>query len=113
MIHQRRVFRLTPAASPSQLVDELVDRSQTRCTAFSYGDLVFANDAFSEDGAQEYAVVRGDRQIDSITFSWIENRAHTVAYIEKLLAGAPGVDMGAVALRTNHPAASNSCPLCD
>lgn len=112
MIHQRRIFRVTPAASPSELVDKLVDQSWTLCTAFSLGDLVFANDAFSEDGAQEYAVVRDGRQIESITFSWIKDRAHPVATIEKMLAGAPGVDMGEVTLRTNHPAGSNSCPLC-
>lgn len=112
MIHAGRIYRLTTIADARALVDSLVDRSWTLCSAFALGDLIFANDAFSEDGAQEYAVVRGDRQIESITFSWVEDRDRMHDYITSLLAGAPGVDMGLASVRTKHPEGSNSCPLC-
>lgn len=112
MIHAGRIYRLTPIAEAGDLVDKLVDRSWTLCSAFALGKLIFANDAFSEDGAQEYAVIRDGRQIESIAFSWVEDRDRTRDYVTSLLEGAPGVDMGPVGLRIDHPEGSNSCPLC-
>lgn len=51
--------------------------------------LFFLNDSFSEDGAQEYAVVRNGRQIESITFSWC-SRAEAHNHIDYLARWAAG-----------------------
>jgi hypothetical protein len=51
---------------------------------------LFLNDSFSEDGAQEYAVVRDGRQIESLTVSWMA-RAEAWADIDWLVHGGGGI----------------------
>ena len=70
MIHDKRVFMVNEVATVAELAENVTQHTWTLCTAFQLGDLFFLNDSFSEDGAQEYAVVRDGRQIESITFSW-------------------------------------------
>ena len=70
---------------------------------------MFLNDSFSEDGAQEYAVVRDGQQIESLTVSWM-SRAELHNTIDALLEGS-GVDYGPVDV-TVEPADEHRCPLC-
>lgn len=65
----------------------------TLCTGFELGGYLYLNDAFSEDGAQEYAVVKRPseadpvfRQVESITFSWcrLDEALH---YIQDTISG--------------------------
>lgn len=60
----------------------LLTHTWTLCTGFRApnGDL-WLNDSLSEDGAQEYAVIRHGRQIESVTVSWCTLAALT-AYID-------------------------------
>jgi hypothetical protein len=76
---------------------------------FSFEGLWFLNDSLSEDGAQEYAVVRGGRQIESITVSWM-SRAEAHNTIDWLLRGG-GADYRPVS-PTLDPAEDHHCPLC-
>lgn len=111
MTHTGRTFRVIAVDSAADLAARLTSRVWAMCTAFALGDLVFANDAFGESEAQQYAVVRDGREIESITFSWI-TEADARGFIEEIVAGTLGGDYGAVDLRTDHPVEANSCPLC-
>jgi hypothetical protein len=102
LIHRTRVFRITPVGDVATLVEKLHQRTWTACTAFQLHDVVFANDSFSPDGAQEYAILRDGRQIDSLTVSWC-TRAELECAITNYVAGKVHGDDGAVALRTDHP----------
>jgi hypothetical protein len=87
----RRIWNLSKKTFTAQeLAEEIAERSWTLCTAFRLGDkYIVANDAFSEDGAGEWAIfikqeVGGDRlwpyrQIESYTFGWMTK--------EKILEG--------------------------
>ena len=110
MIHDKRVFRVTRIDDADELAAALTERSTTLCTAFAHADLLFANDAFSEDGAQEFAVIRDGRQIESLTASWMTTQRMR-EIIASLVSGV-GTDMGPAVLRTNHPAGPNRCQLC-
>lgn len=69
MLHRGRVHTVTEVASAEELAAMLVERSWTLCTGFRHAGLLFLNDSTGPDGAQEYAVVRNGRQVESITFS--------------------------------------------
>ena len=71
MIHASRRFHPVKVDSVGQLVDDFVRCTWTRCTGFSLQGLLFLNDSFSEDGAQEYAVVRDGRQLEGFVASFI------------------------------------------
>jgi hypothetical protein len=77
MMHKHRYWCVVPVADPQQLAEWLTERSWTLCTGFEIGSYLFLNDAASEDGAQEYAVVKKPiqhgnpyLQVECITMSW-------------------------------------------
>jgi hypothetical protein len=86
MVNDTRRFGAGPTYHDADiLANKLTNHSWTLCTAFEFvtpdnRTILYLNDAFSEDGAQEYAVVVVDswddngqvvgRQIESITMSW-------------------------------------------
>ena len=112
MIHHHRRFKVTVFDSLDQLTQELTDRTWTLCTCFAYQDLFLANDSFSEDGAQEYAVYKEGRQIESLTVSWM-TRESLKEVISGLLSGA----YEPLEFRPHHPlqtepASEHSCGLC-
>lgn len=72
MIHKSRRYRVAERGSVFELAYDLINHTWCSCNGFSIGDLVFLNDSFSADGAQEYAVFRGNRQIESLTVSWMK-----------------------------------------
>src|ERR1051325_8099274 len=94
MMHRTRRWCLNIVASAEELAPMLVGRIWTRCSAFAvmgYEQYLFLNDATSEDGAQEYAVLQrlpsgGYRQIESITFSWCDE-GRGLLYVKQVLAG--------------------------
>jgi hypothetical protein len=102
-------FHLVEVDSVGQLVDDVVRCTWTLCTGFLFEGLLFLNDSLSEDGAQEYAVVREGRQIESITVSWLSRgEAHNT--IDWLLRGG-GEDCGPVS-PTLEPAEDHHCSWC-
>jgi hypothetical protein len=70
-MHENRRFSISDVLQ-DELPNKLVNHSWTCCTGFRCGPFLFLNDATSEDGAQEYAVVREEDglQVESVTFSW-------------------------------------------
>jgi hypothetical protein len=111
VLHTNRIHCTpTRVETPAELALKLVDHNWTLCTAFRLGDdLLFLNDSTSEDGASEWAVVRGGRQIESITFGWC-SYSQALDYITRLLAGTLGGDYGPITLRF-HPA-TEPCHAC-
>ncbi len=76
MWHKKRMWSVTSVGSPDDLAEKLTQWTWTGCTAFELAGYLFANDATSANGAQEYGVLKPDQQgrdliqIESITFSW-------------------------------------------
>ena len=105
MMHTRR-HDINEVPDLDALVDRLFGdespRSWTLCTGWRLGDLVLVNDSTSEDGAQEWSVSRGGRQVESLTVSWM-TPASFRATMGKLIAREPAAyDYGAENLRP-HP----------
>jgi len=90
MLHERRVWAVRPVADPETLA-ELVSngRTQVLCAGFTIGgSFLYLNDSFSEDGGQEYGVVRANDlvQVESLTFSWMD-KARAVETIRRAEGG--------------------------
>ncbi len=115
MVHAHRRFSVADVASPEELAHKLTHMTWCGCNGFRLcgpsGDLLFLNDAFSENGAQEYAVARGGRQIESITFSWC-SEAEALGFIKALQAGTLGDDYGPCTPVIESPTAHGRCGLC-
>ena len=78
MMHKSRTWCIFPIATKEDLAHKLAESTWCLCTAFEIGDYLFLNDATSEDGAAEYAVLKKPAtaeapymQIESITASWM------------------------------------------
>jgi hypothetical protein len=116
VIHHNRVFKVGEVVTDvARLAESLTQHTWTLCTGFQLitgpdtPPLLFLNDSFSENGAQEYAVIRNSRQIESITFSWC-SRAEAHNLIVWLAQGGGG-DYGAVDVHLD-PAENHRCHLC-
>ena len=119
-MHANRRWCVGPVESTGQLAGWLTERTWTLCTAFAIGGYLFLNDATSEDGAQEYAVVKtparaGEpyRQVGSITMGWC-SKDRALAYIEDALAGRmDGEDfVRSVSPRLRSPSGHGRCAHC-
>ncbi len=104
MFHSKRRWCVAPVENAEVLAEKLTEHTWTLCTAFQLGgpacpcpsdrraagSYLFLNDATSEDGAQEYAVLKVAKaayiQIESITFSWC-TRERALELIRQVLAG--------------------------
>ena len=73
MMHINRKFNVMKLESFKALAKILFNGTQCLCTGFQLGYFIFLNDSTSEDGAQEYAVIKHGVQIDSLTVSWMES----------------------------------------
>lgn len=117
MLHTKRRWCVAPVASAEVLAEKLSEHTWTLCTAFQLGGYLFLNDSTSEDGAQEYAVLKvaaaAHIQIESITFGWCKpDRA--LELIREVLAGkydAAGF-YGPVQPRLDTPDKHGRCGLC-
>lgn len=116
MIHEKRRFKVEPAESARELAEQLATRTFCGCQGFEYRGVLFLNDSFSADGAQEYAVlvpVARDsyEQVESITFSWC-----SVPTAERYILEAARGDYkriaGPLALSLQTPDEHGVCSLC-
>lgn len=78
-MHRNRRWGVVPVTSAEELARKLTETTWTLCTGFyvvGHEDYLFVNDSTHEDGAQEFAVLKGKigseefTQLESITFSW-------------------------------------------
>jgi hypothetical protein len=95
MMHTKRCWGVGPAASADELARKLTQSTWCLCTGFyvvGHEEYLFLNDATHEDGAGEYAVLKGRIgstiyvQVESITFSWCKF-AEALAYIQQAITG--------------------------
>lgn len=75
MIHKNRRWKITDVATLEELSKKLICHSWCLCTGFrvivgARTELLVLNDSFSEDGAQEFAILRDGVQVESLTVSW-------------------------------------------
>ncbi len=76
MFHDTRRWKVAPVASAEELARTLTEQTWCLCNGFELAGYWFLNDATSEDGGQEYAIVKKDGpggqplQVESITMSW-------------------------------------------
>ncbi len=116
MMHEKRHYQIAQVEDPATLARKLADMTWCGCNGFELRGVLFLNDAFSPDGAQEYAVLtrRSDGrldQIESITFSWCtEDEARR--YIDQCVAGAFERIAGPFTLRIETPEEHGRCRLC-
>jgi hypothetical protein len=108
MYHKKRNHSLGVVTSFAELASKLTRQTWTPCSGFVCGSLTLLNDSTSADGAQEYAVIRAGRQIESLTCSWMSAEELQRA-LERLDTGKAGVDMGHVEINA-HPV--GSCAHC-
>ena len=108
MIHRHRRFNVAKIASAEELVAKISSCTWTLCTGFDLQGYLFLNDSFSEDSAQEYAVIKDSRQVENITFSWCSVEKATQAILD-ILRGRT-IDTGPVSPRLDHP--DGTCSLC-
>lgn len=105
MLHKDRTWCLHTASDACELAAKLTGSTWTLCTAFCLGEYIFANDATSPDGAQEYAVLRprdarGDyQQVETITFSWCTEEQALRLILSALAHEFDEQDLGSVSLR--------------
>jgi len=112
MVHYQRTFAVTIVTSVEALTEHLTAHTWTLCTCFAYQGLLLANDSFSEDGAQEYAVYKEGRQIESLTVSWM-----TPARLREVIEGLLRGDYEEIAFQPiqplqTEPASEHRCGLC-
>lgn len=89
MFHERRIWQVRDATDAATLADDLINHTWTCCQGFRLDGYLFLNDSTSENGVQEYAIVReGDLiQCESVTFGWIDDVEHAARYIRDAIAG--------------------------
>lgn len=110
MMHTGRAHTIAPIDDLADLVEKLIHHTWTLCTGFRWRDLVLLNDATSENGAQEYAVFRDGRQVESLTVSWMTSLGLRVE-LESLSSGRDDGATGApMQPRAVHP--QGACHLC-
>lgn len=114
MFHQKRTWGPPRRVeTPEELSELLSQHTWTLCSAFEHAGYLYLNDSLSENGAQEYAVLKrledGFQQIESITFGWC-TEARALERIQKVSSGAYDVEGGSVAPRIDPP--GHRCGLC-
>jgi hypothetical protein len=116
MIHTKREWTVDDVETAEELALKLTQYVWTGCTGFRLtdADLLFLNDSFSADGAQEYAVVveSTGRQVESVTFGWM-SEARALALLRRYLAEKPDEPFGTIDSSRWQPAAHpERCHLC-
>ena len=119
MLHTRRVWCISPAVSDEELARQLIETTWCLCTGFELEGYLFLNDAFSEDSAQEYAIVkrhddgRSFLQVESITVSWCD-LPQMLHYVQATLMGEYDISdfVHEVSPCLQTPEEHGRCPLC-
>lgn len=113
MFHDKREWQIVDVPTLEELAKKLVENTWCCCNGFRSEGLLLLNDATSEDGAQEYAVVREGppaQQIESLTVSWYESEALLLDALKKLASSSPPSFAREVVVRTHKT--SERCRHC-
>ena len=88
MMHLSRKWHVGGETDPATLAEKLTAHTWTVCTGFRCNGYLWLNDATSENGAQEYAVVleADGSQVESVTASWC-TEARLLEIVQRIQAG--------------------------
>jgi hypothetical protein len=118
MMHDSRTWCVGPIETAEELARKLTEMTWTLCTGFELQGYLFLNDSTSEDGAQEFGVVKrlpdgSYLQVESITFGWLDE-VRALASIRRSLQGEfdDKEFAHAVTPRLQTPQEHGRCPLC-
>lgn len=117
MLHKNRRWVVADVGSAEELAKMLTERTYTLCAGFRYGGYLFLNDSFSEDGAQEYGVIKEatGKQVESITFSWCDYE-RALQLIREIARGDFDAEGGfsgiSLAVQVEALERHGACPLC-
>jgi hypothetical protein len=85
MFHKRK-WSVVEVKTAEELADKLTEYTWCGCNGFKLGKYIFLNDSTCADGAQEYGVILDNRQLESLTFSWM-TKEKALKIINRVLAG--------------------------
>lgn len=111
MIHTHRTFCITAVPDLASLVDKLTTHTWTTCTGFAWQNLLLLNDSLSENGAQEYTVIRETHDIENLTVSWMTTEDLT-ATLTKLSTCPDPRTYGPLTNILETPAQHRHCRAC-
>lgn len=117
MLHKNRSWCVVEIADSVQLARMLTENNYVLCAGFRHAGYLWLNDSFSEDGAQEYGVIKEEtgEQVESITVSWC-NLGQLTKYIRAISAGVyddQAWDSGInLETQVQAPEQHSACPLC-
>ena len=115
MFHNKRTWGPPQRIeSLDELAEKLTQHTWTLCTVFEHRGYLYLNDATSEDGAQEYAIVKrileGYIQTESVTFGWC-SKERAMEHIAKISNGELDTTQTRVEVRFDN-APNHRCGLC-
>lgn len=108
-MHRERRYKVVKVKTFEELANKLYEHTWTTCSAFECGSLILANDSTSEDGAQEYVVIKGGREIESLTVSWFSSVEKLEDILVRLSKNEEGYDYGGCELLQHE---NGYCPRC-
>ena len=117
MWHKQRRFVVADVANYQELLDKFKGEVGTwcLCNGFRCQGYLWLNDSLSENGAQEYAVVREAdlTQVESVTVSWM-SRAELAEFMRLFVSDGLVLELGVVTNRidTVEEHRKARCPLC-
>ena len=118
MINVKRTWCVIDIDNAEELAEKLKKYTWTLCSGFRYNGYLFLNDSLSEDGAQEYGVIKETtgKQVETVTFSWCDYD-QALQLIRKIIGGdfdTEGWDsMIDIAVQAQSNKQHGRCPLCD
>lgn len=94
MWHKSREWTVREYESLEDLTEAITQFDWTLCTGHKVGNLLFLNDAFTEDSVQEYAVFRyqpdGElHEVETFSVSWMTRERFKAAVSRLPQRGAP------------------------
>jgi len=116
--HDKRVWSVKEIQNAEELAEVLTGYTWTLCSGFRYNGYLFLNDSFSEDGAQEYGIIKETTegiQVETVTFSWCSYE-QALQLIKEIVQG--DFDNGGwnskidIILQVQTPKEHGRCQLC-
>ena len=111
-MHKNRSYQVSEIADLAVVVEKLTQYDWCGCNGFRWASLTLLNDATGGDGAQEYAVFKGGKQVESLTVSWMkpEDLSETLTKLDK--GDWPDVSVAGAMPKVETPAEHGTCYCC-
>lgn len=117
MFHPNRRHFIKGYVTPEQLVGDIKRCTWTLCSGFRWSSILLLNDALSEDGYAEYAVIKltptdtiplRGQMIETLTTDWFEH-ADLVAHLRRYEAEGSGFQLGEYIQRPHPEGPCHAC----